>query len=157
MLPVPGERMILWSFKEAPDANFKLQVGQLLGRGMRSEVASGRNNAPPGYSLPQMSFTVYAAPPVLLVPVAPSSPPPPPTASPRPSPSSDPHFPPCSQISGPLVGLQDVPKLAFIKTSFREAIKGTLVEPRRAAISLDYEYRVQQVRAVSAFEGWQHV
>ena len=27
LLPVASERMILWSFKEAPDANFKLQVG----------------------------------------------------------------------------------------------------------------------------------
>ena len=26
MLPVPSEKVILWSFKEAPDANFKIQV-----------------------------------------------------------------------------------------------------------------------------------
>ena len=26
MLPVPSEKAILWSFKVAPDANFKIQV-----------------------------------------------------------------------------------------------------------------------------------
>ena len=50
------------------------------------------------------------------------------------------------QISGlPLVGQQDVPKLAFFKTAFNAAIKDCLVEPRRAAVSLDYDYTVQQV------------
>ena len=67
--------------------------------------------------------------------------------SPRaPPPRSVPSVPPILQIDGPLVGRQDIPKLAFIKTSFKDAIKGSLVEPRRAAISLDYNYRVQQVR-----------
>ena len=28
LLPIPSERMILWSFKETPDARFKLQVGR---------------------------------------------------------------------------------------------------------------------------------
>ena len=70
------------------------------------------------------------------------------TCTPRaPPPPSAPS--PLLQIDGPLVGRQDIPKLAFIKTSFKDAIKGSLVEPRRAAISLDYNYRVQQVRARS--------
>ncbi|GAX84227.1 hypothetical protein CEUSTIGMA_g11650.t1 [Chlamydomonas eustigma] len=49
------------------------------------------------------------------------------------------------QISGiPLVGPQDVPTLSFLRTSFTESLKDTLVEPRRAAISFDYDYTGQQ-------------
>ena len=48
------------------------------------------------------------------------------------------------------MGQQDVPKLTFFKTAFNAAIKDCLVEPRRAAVSLDYDYTVQQVGCVKA-------
>ena len=55
-----------------------------------------------------------------------------------------------TQISGPLVGKQTVPQLSFLKRSFTDTIKDSLVEPRRGALSMDYDYTVQQVCGVWA-------
>lgn len=57
-----------------------------------------------------------------------------------------PHF--HTQISGPLVGKQTIPQLSFLKRSFTDTIKDSLVEPRRGALSMDYDYTVQQVWGV---------
>ena len=38
----------------------------------------------------------------------------------------------------------DVPSFGFLRNALTDSIKSTMVEPRRAAISLDYEYLVQQ-------------
>lgn len=49
-------------------------------------------------------------------------------------------------VRAPLIGEQTVPladRLAFIKTAFTAAIQDSLVEPRRAAYSLDVAYTVQ--------------
>lgn len=58
----------------------------------------------------------------------------------------DPHvFFSHAQVRGPLIGERDVPQFSFIRAAFAETLRDSLVEPRRAAISLDYEYLVQQV------------
>ena len=71
LIPMPDQRMILWSFKEPPNVSFKLQL------------SSGLSSA------------------------------------------------------------YDVPSFGFLRSALTDSIKGSLVEPRRAAISLDYEHLVQ--------------
>lgn len=48
------------------------------------------------------------------------------------------------QLSSGLSNAYDVPSFGFLRNALTDSIKSTMVEPRRAAISLDYEYLVQQ-------------
>lgn len=57
-------------------------------------------------------------------------------------------------VRTPLIGERRLPlteRLSFIKSSFTAAIQDSLVEPRRAAYPLDYQYSVQQVGSPSLF------
>ena len=50
-------------------------------------------------------------------------------------------------VKGPLIGERDVPQFAFVRALVAEALRETLVLPRRAHIAFDYDFLGQEARA----------